>query len=410
MGSGNFWESMNEGFNRGVPLGIHIAEQGREEARLKRAEEREKEAHDLRMRLGNIQTESAQLELDERKRKAQHSKIQTGVASMIGLRDAAKKTGNQALEDDAIKIGEELYRNLYPDGNDVMIFRRDWDPNNKIWEGQDKSTKYMCITGREGGAVQKTPLKSIDEFVALFEPYLDYETYSKDMKALAKERREFNAAAMQKPFTGKDGKNYVWQKDDNGKVTQVEFTGQMAESAIEQKRREIEETKKKRKGGKLTPEDNIILGLSKPGNAAEERYHNAQAAKLEQEVRDAKAGGGKNALETAIKRRKYYSDTLNDLLKPFGTKGKRTVDIETGEMTQVGDNALREAGKLLDKDPSTLNTEEKRLLPFAKRAWFFYEEMSGGPDPRTAAERKAKELGLKQDANGRWYDPTSTQR
>ena len=393
----NVWDSATRGFNAGVVLGERGAERAadREEREAYRAEQREfRERQDARER------DRHDVFMKEATEKQTHRKVKQGIGQMIGL----MKVGE---EDAAIKIAQDLYRNLYPNGQDVRVFNREWDPKNKIWENQDKDTKYLVVTGRDGEKANLAPFKSGDDIIKMFEPYLDYDKYSADMKELKKQRNAYNAA--QESFQANDGKRYIKQMDDQGEVKTVPYEGVVRQSKLQQDITESETAL----GRKLTNEERRVkTGLSKPESPSERIAARAALRKAAGEGGAGGAGGAGGIDKKAIDKAKA---SLDMLLRPFVKKGKPILDPETGEMTEAADNALNEAGKLIDKakeDSNSLTKEERRNLPHAVRAHEVFKAYSAAItasviSPEQAARMAEGEGGPVNYKDGNWHPVTN---
>lgn len=418
MGSGNFWEAMNEGFNRGVPLGVHIAEQGREEALLKRREEREiardklaKEKHDQDIALGKIQIEGSELDLGEKKAKQRQQNYRRAYIMGKALVDAGDERAG-------LKIINDATSNLVVNGYGAQIIHKSDNPENPIWKKDFAKDANILVNTPEHGIMGFKDAKSALKIVeGLADPEGFFE-YERQQNGKIEERN-----AAEKPFMGEDGKQYIkkWSITNNATTAKVvPYTEPVAMSGTRQKLKEAE----KIKGKPLTQsERNIVLGLSKPegesevaANRASANLHNKQAAELGK-------GGGKKDLEKDTKQRELWAKDLKIVLEPFASKGKPTVDLETGETTQEGQNALKVARALVTKaeeDPNSLTKEEKRNLEHAKRADELHTAISRaigahygekptaapGKVDRGAAKEELKKRGYVEDANGNMVKPS----
>ena len=386
----NFWDSATRGFNVGVVLGERGAERAadREERDKYRAEQKERyDKQDVRAQ------EAHDVHMEEATEKQTHRKIKQGIGQMIGLMNVGE-------EDAAIKVAQDLYKTAYPNGQDVMVFNREWDPKNKLFENQDKDVKYLVVTGREGEKANPVPFKNANDIIKMFEPYLDYDKYSADMKELKKQRNAYNAA--QESFAADDGKRYIKQMDDKGEVKTVPYEGVVKQSKLQQDTAETEKVL----GRKLTPEEKRVkTGLSKPESPSERIAADAARRKA---TGEGGAGGTGNVDKKALDSAKAKLDIL---LKPFVSKGKPVLDPETGEMTEAADNALKSAGELIDKaksDPDKMTKTERRNLPHAIRAWEVYKAYSAAItasviSPEQAAKMAEGEGTPTNYKDGEWH-------
>lgn len=392
-----FWDKASQALGTGVQLGVRFQE--READREEREKDREERKERFERQDARAQ-EAHDIHMEEATEKRTHRKVKQGIGQMIGLMNVGE-------EDAAIKVAQDLYRGLYPNGQDVLVFNREWDPENKIWEKQDKDTKYLVVTGREGEKANPVPFKSAQDIVNMFEPYLDYDKYSAEMKELKKQRNTYNAA--QESFVANDGKRYIKQMDDNGEVKTVPHEGVVRESKLQEKFRETEAAL----GGIRKDDKRKMAGLE---TSSEIALRNAQAAKARAE---GKAAGEKGKGGTLDKKTiEAHKENLKMALSPFVSKGKPVLDPETGDLNEAGDNGLKVAGALIDKaatKPDSLTSEDRRNLPHAKRAWELYGKISGHiaatygvKDEATPAEieAEAKRRGFVKDASGKWVKPS----
>ncbi len=398
--AGNFWDSASEGFNRGVPLGMRMADQAREEERWKKEQglrekqdTRAQQSHEKTMKLTDIQVEEAT-------DKQTHRKVKQGIGQMVGLLNVGE-------EDAALQLAQVMYRQLYPDGKDVRVFSRNWNSEDKIWEKQDKDTNFLVVTGREGEAASPVPFKSAKDVIDIFTPYLDYDKYAEDMKELRKQRNEFNG--KQESFVGEDGKRYVKQMNEKGEVGTVEFTGPVRESILKQRKREASEA------GLSKGDTRIAMGLSKPEGASEAAKNMAQADKARLEISEIKKGGGKGSTKEALAN---FKTTMEIALMPFVSKGKPVLNPETMEMTENGENGLKVARALLTKaknTPNALTEADLANLQDAEEAVNLYGAIKTAMGIRTPSgvdpakiNKRIKDLGLVQDPKtGKWGKPSS---
>lgn len=401
----DIWENATRGFNAGVVLGERGAERAaeREEREKWRAEQKERwDRQDARAQ------EAHDVQMEEATEKQKHRKIKQGIGQMMGLMNVGE-------EDAAIKVAQDLYKTAYPNGQDVLVFNREWDPKNKLFENQDKDVKYLVVTGRDGEKANPVPFKNANDIIKVFEPYLDYDKYSADMKELKKQRNAYNAA--QESFQANDGKRYIKQMDDQGEVKTVPYDGVVRESKLQEKIRDAETAL----GGIRKDDKRKLAGLESDSEIA---LRNAQAAKARAEAAEKTGGvgkGGKQGLEMTSKQRDIFNKDLKILLSPFAQKGESVVNPETGELNETGTNALMNAAKLVDKhnkDPKSLTQEEGRYLKHAVKALDIYDKMAatiagdygagdagGKPTPEEIAA-EAKRRGFVQDKNGKWVKPT----
>ncbi len=432
MGKGTgFWDQMNEGFDRGVPLGIQNAQWAEENKRANNRELREDqaatertEAHRLNQKLGERQLEATDLELQEKQAKARQQNFKRAII----MARALDKEGDSRA---AMKLITDAANNLVVNGQEFQVIHREDNPEADIWKKQDKSTNLLVLSPGYG----LTPAKSVSEIIDIVAPLADpdkFFEYEREQKAKVEE-----ANATEKPYwtKGKDGKPQLvvkkWTIGTKGREwAEVPYTGQEPMSATAVKKKEVEDAA----GRKLSKEETgIVLGLTKPEGATEAEYHRAQAAKARSETIEGrgKTRWLKEMLELTGKQRDQFRKDLDLVLKPFVTKGKPTLDPDTGEMTEAGENGLKVAFKLIYKntaDPESLTAEEKRLLPHAQRAQQVYDQISaavsagygGRPAPapgkdqpapdQAAIEAEAKRRGLVKDASGKWVKPKKSTR
>ncbi|OPY89017.1 MAG: hypothetical protein A4E71_00097 [Smithella sp. PtaU1.Bin162] len=367
----DFWDSATEGFNKGVALGVRNTERAeerkyRDRAETRRDEEakRQQESHNLQMRLGAKTEKATGIELQEKEEQQRQKNFKRSYVIAKALADSGD-------ERPAWSLVSESYNKLVNNGDEMMVFHKDDKgdlefPGGKKWDDYP-GAKHLIVT-RKYGAV---PVKNISDALKIIEPFTDPE------KFMEYERQQKSAVeslnASEKPFRGKDGKLYKkeWSLTRTGKKSKdVPYEGVEHMSVEEQKVRNIKDIP-----AELLNEEGkrVLLGVSK----AESPSERIAAKKA---LNDSGVKAMKDWMDLTGKQRDQYKKDLELVLKPFSVGGKPVLDFETGEMTSTGENALKSAGKLIDKaekDSSSLTTEEKRNLPHARRAQQMYEKISG---------------------------------
>lgn len=223
----DFWGSMTEGFNKGVPLGVRSYERSKDDERLNRQEKR-LDAQDTRegMRLqSNLQEASdrqadrvqrlgldtethakamaaADLELEEKREKQRVKNVGLGILMAKTLAGAGEERG-------ALAIAKNTYNKNVNNGDEMVLFSREDKPDavfpdGKKWSDYPEEAKYL-VSSRQYGTI---PFKSAGDLIKIMEPIasspeklLEYERGQRDkVDAL-------NAAAD--PIRAEDGKLYI---------------------------------------------------------------------------------------------------------------------------------------------------------------------------------------------------------
>jgi hypothetical protein len=365
------------------------------------------------MKLGKIQVESAGMEVDEKKAKQRQQNYRRAYIMGKALVDAGDERAG-------LKIINDATNNLVVNGYGAQIIHRSDNPENPIWKKDFAKDANILVNTPEHGIMGFKDAKSalkIVEGLADPEGFFEYE------KQQRTKIDDLNTA--ERPYQNDKGEwvKRVHSITNSGRTTKI-VAADPNEVQMSVTRQKIEEAKKI-KGGPLTEsETNIIMGLTKPEGATEAESHRADAALKRKQAAELGKGGGKKDLEKTKQQREIWAKDLKIVLEPFASKGKPTLDPETGEMTQAGENALKAARALVVKaedDPNSLTKEEKRNLEHAKRADQLhtaisraiganYGEQPAGPGKvdKNAAKAELKRRGYVEDASGNMVKPSKS--
>lgn len=400
----DFWDSAAKSFTGGVALGVRTQENAadREEREKYRAEQKERyDKQDARAQ------ESHDVQMEEYDSKKQFDKAKKSFNAAHALYEASESTGDKNQQRMAAKLLADTYNQHWVNGDEMkIIFRGDSEGNPELsakWESDEKlKGKEVAILSKAGGIMPFKDLKDTFKFAA---SNLNMENFTAGEKMADAKVAELNA--KEEPFMGKDGKYYVnsWKMGKGGMPEKGEaqpFEGVTKASKLQQDITESETVL----GRKMTSEEKRVkTGLSKPDSPAERIA-----------ARKAAAGAGEGGLGKGDKKGLDKAKaSLDMLLRPFVKKGKPILDPETGEMTEAADNALNEAGKLIDKakeDSNSLTKEERRNLPHAVRAHEVFKAYSAAITAsvitKEQAARMAEGDGPAVDhKDGNWHPITT---
>ncbi len=370
-----FWDSMTEGMNAGVKLGVRATERAedREQREKERKEDKEERAgvrteEKRRWEAENKRSETKfTWESSDRQKKEQYEKAEKSFKAANALYEAGETTGDESQKRMAAKILADTYNQHWVNGDEMkIIFKSDSASNPKLAEkwntDENLKDKDVAILSKSGGVMPFKNLKDVFKFAA---GNLNMDNFLTGVKQAELKVAELNA--KEEPFTGEDGHKYVktWELGPGGiprKGAVRAYTDVVKESKGQEKLREAETILGKRPSQE---EKRVLAGVSKAESPSERIA--------------ARKGLTGEGLKVAKEQRELFKKDLDLVLKPFVTKGKPVLDPETGEMTEAGENGMKEAGKLIDRykeDSESLSTEDKRKVPHAIRAWEIYNKIS----------------------------------
>lgn len=263
-----FWDSMNEGFDKGVPLGVRAAERAQEdkyrqsaENRAVSQEKRASETHAVALKEANVRTQEA----DQRQRQ---DKFRTAYV-------VAKALAEDGKERPAAGIIGQAYNKLVNDGNEAIIIAKEDRPDDPKWAEFPEDTQYLVGSPKFG----VTPYKSMKDVLKTLEPYaMDSKKYIEHEDTARREVSTRNAENATKIIFGQDGRPYIKQEKLTARGVESAFfpyVGPMPESATQGK---IREAKKAEKEAGIPLDMGIVLGQKKASTEAELISARAKAA------------------------------------------------------------------------------------------------------------------------------------
>ncbi len=273
--------------------------------------------------------------------------------AMVKEIDAADAMAEFDPRGAAKKVGD-LYNDRYPDNGMAKIIFREDNPEAEIWK--DKNLKgNIVVLSQKGGLKSFNNVKELTKYAA---GSLNYKEYIKSSNAVTAKVAKANTAS--KPFKAHDGKMYrrQYKEGPGGSVVEagdpVPYTGKTAMAGGLAKASEAGLDT-----SKLSKQDKKILG------GIREKEKQPTPTKPGDKVKAAKAQS------------ELFIKDLSVVLKPFSKPGRTIINMESGEITDEGQNALDSALNLYQKykDKKELTPQEKKKLKSARDVWNIYKKM-----------------------------------
>lgn len=285
--------------------------------------------------------------------------------------DTAKALMDAGDERAAIKKIADLYNERYPNGDEVRIIVKSDNPNDAKWETDPNlKGKDIAVLSKTGGIM---PFKSTKDLMNYVATNLNYGQFKKDADAAMAKIAQVNATA--KPFRAHDGKMYIQQykMGPGGSIVKdgdpVPYTGKTAVGGLEEKA--------------------MVLGKNLEGLSEREK---GALLGTHQKIKDKEPLKPGDRVKTAKAQSDLFAKDLNIVLKPFSKPGRTIINMETGEITDEGQNALDAALNLYQKykdNPDTLTPQERKKLQSARDVWNIWKKMRNTISSRYLTDEKA---------------------
>lgn len=317
-------------------------------------------------------------EKEDREKQKKFEVVKQEVNTAKAMMDAGDERG-------AAKKVVDLYNEQYPNGDEVRIIFKSDSPNDDRWNTDPNLRgKDIAVLSKSGGMLPYKNMKDLMKFVA---SSLKYEQFSKDMDAVS--ARVADANTQSKPFKADDGKMYIqrFKEGPGGSIIKdgdpVPYSGkaplagglkQASESGLDT--------------SKLSRKDKEILAgirVKKKDPEALKLGDRSKAAKLQSEV---------------------FAKDLNIVLKPFSKPGRMVINLESGEITDEGQNALDAALNLFQKykDKKELTPQERKKLSSARDVWNIWKKMKATISGRYLFEEKDDKSNKKKGQKSNPWD------
>lgn len=353
----DFWGQAIRGYDRGIIEGTRRSEREADQAYRDKAL-----AANERRRGEDVSFRNKQFGLQEKRAAREQKDFDIKTAAAVANKEASIALAyvNSGNDFAAAKTIMDMYKKI-PNGDDILIFSRNNDPGNKVFEGVPKGMNVV-VRSKKGGV--KKPYKNMRELVRIAALGANAKQIVDSMRlndlSLAKQN------ASEKPFMDAgSGKYYrnTWVLGDGGFIQRgdpMEVTGPVPAGAAY---RGMVETL----GRKPTGEERRIAAGLKEKQKQPKVTTPADTAKAK------KAAAELTSIELNNAKKK-----LDIVLMPFNTSGKSTFDFTTGQLTTDGVNSLQIAQKLVEKAKTgDITADEARNLNKAKEALALYDEIFG---------------------------------